>query len=111
MASTKKKLTVAGIVLLAAVAYLAAVGALRPHADGRYAADEAPTWERLAPVLLRIGESYEAFGLRDAVVGSAGTSGALRLASGKGGFLVRCHYSPEHDRDRFLADHRPGGRA
>ena len=47
---------------------------------------EAPA-DRLAPALVRLGESYEAFALRSAVI--SGISGrSLRLVQGKGESLL-----------------------
>jgi stage II sporulation protein D len=66
-----------------ALAYLASIGALRPFPDGSFRPAGAPTAARLAPVLARIADAYDAFGLRDAVV-AGGTDGRIRLAQGKG---------------------------
>jgi stage II sporulation protein D len=66
-----------------ALAYLAWAEALKPHGDGRFRATEPMSLERLAPVLVRIGESYEAFGLRSANV-AAIVRDRLQLVQGKG---------------------------
>ena len=66
-----------------ALGYLAWVEGLRPFADGRFHPERPATAARLAPALVRIGESYRAFGLESATV--AGVSDAsLRLIQGKG---------------------------
>jgi stage II sporulation protein D len=65
-----------------AIAYLAWLEGLRPWPDGRFRADRVPTTARLAPVLARIGDSYDAFRLRRAqFTGLAGET--LRLVDGK----------------------------
>jgi stage II sporulation protein D len=66
-----------------ALAYLASLGALRPFADGGFHPSEPPTAARLAPVLVRIGDAYDAFDLRDAVVAGGG-NGRIHLAQGRG---------------------------
>jgi hypothetical protein len=66
-----------------ALACLAAVEALRPFPDGRFRPELPPTGARLAGALVRIGESYRAFGLKDAVVAGV-ESGHVRLVRGKG---------------------------
>ncbi len=76
------------------VAYLASLGALRPGPDGRFLAGEPPTWRRLGPVLVRIGDSYEAFGLREGVAGAPAGEGRLRIASGKAESILRLAESP-----------------
>lgn len=77
-----------------AVAYLASLGALRPGADGRFRAGAPPTWARLAPVLVRIGDSYEAFGLREGVAGAPAGDGRLRVISGRSESVLRMAASP-----------------
>jgi len=71
-----------------ALAYLAWVEALRPFGDGGLHADRAPSRARLLPALVRIGESYEAFGLRSAIVSAVG-EGGLRMMQGKGEIRLR----------------------
>jgi stage II sporulation protein D len=66
-----------------ALAYLAWVEAIRPFGDGRFRPDEPATRARLAPALVRMGESYEAFGLKPAVISAVRREG-LRLVRGKG---------------------------
>lgn len=66
-----------------ALAYLAWMEALRPHADGRFHVERAVTLARVAPLLVRIGESYHAFDLRSAVVSGVGRD-SIRLVQGKG---------------------------
>ena len=66
-----------------ALAYLASAGALRPYPDGGFHPSRPPTAARLAPVLARIGDAYDAFGLREAVVAGGG-NGRLHLVPGKG---------------------------
>jgi stage II sporulation protein D len=66
-----------------ALAYLASVEGLQPFADGRLHPERPPTWARLGPALVRIGESYAAFGLRSAVVSGMG-QGSIRMFQGKG---------------------------
>lgn len=66
-----------------ALAYLVWVEGLRPFADGRFQVGRPASLARLAPALVRIGDSYEAFGLRNAELSGAAT-GSLRLVQGKG---------------------------
>jgi len=66
-----------------ALAYLASVEALGPFPDGRYRANDPTSRARLAPALVRIGESYKAFGLRSGTL-SALEGNRLRLVQGKG---------------------------
>jgi len=66
-----------------ALAYLSWVEGLQPFADGSFRADRPVSFARLAPALVRFGESYEAFGLRTASVAGAGKK-AIRLIEGKG---------------------------
>jgi stage II sporulation protein D len=66
-----------------ALAYLAWVGALRPFPDGGFHPSDPPTAARLVPLLARIGDAYDAFGLREAVV-AGGADRLIRLAQGKG---------------------------
>ncbi len=66
-----------------ALAYLAWTEGLRPHPDGRFHVELQVTLARLAPLLVRIGESYQAFDLRAAVVSGVGRE-SIRLVQGKG---------------------------
>jgi stage II sporulation protein D len=66
-----------------ALAYLASVEGIRPFPDGRFRPNRPATRARLAPALVRIGESYRAFGLQSAVVSGVGPGG-IRLVKGKG---------------------------
>jgi stage II sporulation protein D len=66
-----------------AMGYLAWVEGLQPFADGRYRPDDPATLGRLAPALVRIGESYEAFGLHEGTVSGIGAD-SLRIVRGKG---------------------------
>lgn len=65
-----------------AMAYAASLGAIRPFADGAFRVGEPATPARFAPLLVRIGESYDAFGLREAVFASRAGSTVV-LAQGK----------------------------
>ncbi len=66
-----------------ALAYLAWIGAMRPFPDGRYHADRSPTRARLVPALAKVGETYEAFQLKEGTfAGSA--EGSIRLVMGSG---------------------------
>lgn len=67
----------------AAIAYLASIGALRPYPDGAFRAAEHPTRGRLLPALVKAGEAYDAFDLKDATfLGASGSR--VRLSQGKG---------------------------
>jgi len=66
-----------------ALAYLAFTEAIVPFPDGRYHVARTPSAASLVPVLSRIGDSYEAFGLAQGVV-SAAREQSLRLIRGKG---------------------------
>jgi stage II sporulation protein D len=65
-----------------ALAYLAWAEAIRPFADGRYGVGRAATGARIARALVRIGESYRAFGLERGSVAAPSDRG-LRLLQGK----------------------------
>ena len=71
-----------------ALAYWVSLDALKPHADGRFRAREPATLARLAPALVRFGDSYRAFGLTEAVVTGAG-DGTVRLVVDGGGLRLR----------------------
>jgi stage II sporulation protein D len=75
-----------------ALAYLGWVEGLRPFADGELHADREASRARLAPALVRIGDSYEAFGLRSAIV-SGVSEGGVRMVQGKG--EIRLQPDPE----------------
>jgi stage II sporulation protein D len=80
-----------------ALGVLVSSGALRPLADGRLGLEPAPTRARLAAALARLGESYEAFGLREGSV--RGRDGSrLLLSVGKGGLEL-----PLGERPRLFA--------
>ena len=66
-----------------ALAYLASVEGLRPHADGRYRVTQKPQVARLALPLIQVGNTYNAFRLREAVVSGVGQT-SIRLIQGKG---------------------------
>jgi stage II sporulation protein D len=66
-----------------ALAYLADMEAIRPYPSGGFGVGRAVTGARLAPALVRIGESYSAFGLQEGTVAEVGESD-LRLVRGKG---------------------------
>jgi stage II sporulation protein D len=66
-----------------ALAYLAWVEGVRPFPDGRFRPDRPATRARLAPALVRMGESYRAFGLKGGVVSGVGPRG-VGLVRGKG---------------------------
>lgn len=55
-----------------ALAYLVSIDALTPHPDGHFRADAEASEARLIPALTRLGESYKAFGLKEAVVSGLG---------------------------------------
>jgi stage II sporulation protein D len=76
-----------------ALAYLASVEALRPHPDGGFHAELAPSAARLAPALASVGETYKAFGLRAGVVSGVGDNG-IRLVQGKGEIRLPFAESP-----------------
>ena len=65
------------------VAYLVSVGGLVPFADGSLHVERTPSRGRLIQSLVRIAESYAAFGLRDAIVSGVG-EGGIRMVQGKG---------------------------
>lgn len=67
----------------AALAYLSSQGALRPRADGTYGFGEKFTLARLVPALVKIGEAYDAFDLREGNFAGL-ESGLLRIVQGKG---------------------------
>ncbi|MCP3979517.1 MAG: SpoIID/LytB domain-containing protein [bacterium] len=66
-----------------ALAYLASIDGLTPHADGGFRVRQVPTAARLVPVLARIGDTYDAFDLATATVSGLGEN-SLRLFKGKG---------------------------
>ena len=73
-----------------ALAYLALTGGLAPFSDGRYRVGRPPSRGRVVPALVRIGEAYDAFGLKSGTL--AAVDGLrLRLVRGKG--EVRLHLS------------------
>jgi len=70
-----------------ALAYLALVQALRPYADGAFRITEPPRAARIASVLARIGDTYQAFGLRSSVVAGVGAH-SVRFVSEPGEIRV-----------------------
>jgi len=66
-----------------ALAYLAGSEALHPFDDGSFHVERVPSAARLVPALVRVGGTYRAFGLREAVVSGLGQS-SVRLVRGKG---------------------------
>ena len=66
-----------------ALAYLALIEAIRPFPDGGLHPERPATAARLAPALVRIGEVYEAFDLKRAVIAGMGAKD-IRLVRGKG---------------------------
>jgi stage II sporulation protein D len=66
-----------------ALAYLVFIDGLQPATDGRLGAARAPGGARLVPALVRIGETYQAFGLREGVVSGMGER-SVRLVQGRG---------------------------
>lgn len=66
-----------------ALAYLALTGGLAPFSDGRYRVDRPPSRGRVVQVLVRIGDAYDAFGLKSGTV-AAVDGRRLRLVRGKG---------------------------
>ena len=66
-----------------ALAYLVWTEGLRPFPDGAFHVARVPSVARLLPALARVGETYEAFGLREAVVSGVGAS-SVRMVQGKG---------------------------
>jgi stage II sporulation protein D len=76
-----------------ALAYLASVDALWPHADGRFHVERRPTSARLIPALAHVGETYRAFGLRETVL-SAVEPGYLELVEGQGHLRLRLAATP-----------------
>jgi stage II sporulation protein D len=75
-----------------ALAYLASVEALRPYGDGGFRPHDPVTGARLAPMLVRVGESYRAFGMQSGVVSAVGES-QLHLVQGKGS--IRLPVAPD----------------
>ncbi len=65
-----------------ALAYLASVERLQPFADGKLGASRAPDGARFLPALAHMGETYRAFGLRNAMVAGMGAN-SLRLFQSK----------------------------
>jgi stage II sporulation protein D len=65
-----------------AAAYLVFSGALEPFGDGRFGLGLPPSNARLDPALVRIGDAYDAFKLKDAVF-AGGDGTRLRLIQGK----------------------------
>jgi stage II sporulation protein D len=55
-----------------ALAYLALAQGLRPYPDGTFRLTEPPRAARIGTILARIGETYQAFGLRSSVVSGVG---------------------------------------
>jgi stage II sporulation protein D len=86
-----------------ALAYLASVEGIRPFPDGAFRPDRPATAARLAPALVRIGESYRAYGLESAVI-SGVARGGIRLVKGKG--ALKLPVAPE-----VALFGRSGGRA
>ncbi len=76
-----------------ALAYLALAQALRPHPDGTFRAAEPPRAARLAAALVRIGEAYQAFGLRSSTVAGVGAR-SLRLLREPGELRVEIESAP-----------------
>ena len=66
-----------------ALAYLAWVEAIRPLPGGGLHARDPVSGARLAPTLVRIGESYKAFGRHKGTIAAVG-QGSVRLVRGKG---------------------------
>ncbi len=66
-----------------ALAYLALSEGLAPYPDGAYRVEEPPTLGRVAPVLVKVGEAYDAFHLKTGTV-AALKGNRLRLVRGKG---------------------------
>ncbi len=65
-----------------ALAYLASVERLQPFADGKLGAGQVPDGARFLPALAHMGETYRAFGLREATVAGMGAD-SLRLFQSK----------------------------
>jgi stage II sporulation protein D len=65
-----------------ALAYLVLAEAIRPFGDGRFGVDSAPTRPRMARALVRMGESYRAFGLERGSIAAPPDRG-LRILQGK----------------------------
>jgi len=65
-----------------ALAYLVGMGGLRPMPDGKLQVERLPSRARLLPALVRVGEAYNAFGLREATVAGL-RDGILQLAQGR----------------------------
>ena len=66
-----------------ALAYLALAGGLAPFSDGSYRVGRPPSRGRVVPALVRIGEAYDAFGLKTGTI-AAVADRRLRLVRGKG---------------------------
>jgi len=64
------------------LAYLAWMEAVRPRPDGTFGWDAPPEAARLAGMLSRISETYDALGLQEGVLGGAGETG-LRVVRNK----------------------------
>jgi stage II sporulation protein D len=77
---------------LRALAYLAWVEAIRPHPDGEFHPERPATRARLAPALVRVGESYRAFGLKSAVISGVSKDG-IRMVQGRGS--IRLPVAPD----------------
>ena len=65
-----------------ALAYLASVERIQPFADGKLGAGQGPDGARFLPALAHMGETYQAFGLRRAMVAGMGAH-SLRLFQSK----------------------------
>ncbi len=76
-----------------ALAYLASLGTLTAHPEGGFRVDRPPTAARLLPALVRIGEAYDALGLRSAAVARVDER-QLTLVEGKGERRVRLADAP-----------------
>ena len=76
-----------------ALAYLAFVDSIRPFPDGAFHVDQRPSTARLLPALVRIGEAYQAFGLRPGVVARV-KDRRITLVQGKGELKLRVAERP-----------------
>jgi len=65
-----------------ALAYLASVERIQPFANGKLGAGRTPDGARFLPALVHMGETYRAFGLRQAMVAGMGAN-SLRLFQSK----------------------------
>jgi stage II sporulation protein D len=65
-----------------ALAYMALQGILQPYTDGSYHIERQPSQARLSPILVAVGETYRAFGLKEGVVSDIEGS-SVRLIRGK----------------------------